>query len=88
MPEPVTYSRTDAISTITMDDGKVNVFAVPLLRSLHRAFDRAEEDGTVVVLRGRPGCFSAGFDLGTLGGTHDDAVTLLTLGATLVILVA
>jgi enoyl-CoA hydratase len=53
------------------------------LREVHGAFDRAEEDGTVVVLRGRPGCFSAGFDLGTLDGPHDDAVTLLTLGATL-----
>jgi enoyl-CoA hydratase len=84
MPEPVTYSRTDEISTITMDDGRVNVFSIPLLRALHGAFDQAEEDGAVVVLRGRPGCFSAGFDLGTLrGGSHADVVTILNLGATL-----
>jgi enoyl-CoA hydratase len=83
MSESVSYVRNDEISTITMDDGKVNVFSIPLLREVHGAFDRAEEDGTVVVLCGRPGCFSAGFDLGTLDGPHHDAVTLLTLGATL-----
>jgi enoyl-CoA hydratase len=83
MPEPVTYARTDAISTITMDDGRVNVFSIPMLRALHGAFDRAEQDGTVVALLGRPGCFSAGFDLDTLGGPHADVVTILTLGATL-----
>ena len=59
----VTYERTDRVSTITMDDGKVNVFSVPMLRALHEAFDQAEQDGTVVLLTGRPGYFSAGFDL-------------------------
>jgi enoyl-CoA hydratase len=83
MPEAVTYSRTDLVSTVTMDDGKVNVFSIPMVRSLHAAFDRAERDGTVVLLRGRPGCFSAGFDLATLRGPRADAVTLLRLGATL-----
>jgi enoyl-CoA hydratase len=35
------------------------------------------------VLKGRPGCFSAGFDLATLRGPHEDVVTILPLGATL-----
>ncbi len=68
MTEAVTYTRTDLISTVTMDDGRVNVFSIPMVQSLHAAFDRAERDGTVVLLRGRPGCFSAGFDLATLSG--------------------
>ena len=63
MTDTVTYTRTDLVSTITMDDGKVNVFSIPMLRALHEAFDQAERDGTVVLLKGRPGCFSAGFDL-------------------------
>ena len=66
-----------------MDDGKVNVFSIPMLRALHQAFDQAERDGTVVLLEGRPGCFSAGFDLKTLSGPPEDIVTLLRLGATL-----
>jgi len=83
MRDAVTYSRTDLVSTVAMDDGKVNVFSIPMLRSLHEAFDQAEQDGTVVLLEGRPGCFSAGFDLQTLGGPPEDVLTLLRLGASL-----
>ena len=83
MAELVTYHRTDSISTISMDDGKVNVFSIPMLRALHQAFDHAERDGTVVLLTGRPGYFSAGFDLRVLAGPPEDVVSLLRLGATL-----
>jgi enoyl-CoA hydratase len=83
MTEAVSYSHTDLVSTVTMDDGRVNVFTIPMVRSLHSALDRAERDGTVVLLQGRPGCFSAGFDLATLNGSHREAVTLLRLGACL-----
>ncbi len=83
MPDLVTYRRDDRISTVTMDDGKVNVFSLAMLGALHEAFDQAERDGTVVLLAGRPGCFSAGFDLGVLRGSPGDDVKLLRLGATL-----
>jgi enoyl-CoA hydratase len=83
MSDAVTYTRTDLVSTIGMDDGKVNVFSIPMLRALNRAFDQAEQDQTVVLLHGRPGCFSAGFDLGTLRGPPQDALTLLRMGASL-----
>jgi enoyl-CoA hydratase len=83
MTDLVTYQRSGDVSTITMDDGKVNVFSIPMLESLHEAFETAEGDGTVVVLTGRPGCFSAGFDLKVLSGPREDAVRILRLGATL-----
>lgn len=83
MAELVTYHRVDHISTISMDDGKVNVFSITMLRALHQAFDEAERDGTVVLLTGRPGYFSAGFDLQVLAGPREDVVTMLRLGATL-----
>ena len=83
MTHPVSYTRTDLVSTVVMDDGKVNVFSIPMLRSLHEAFDQAERDETAVLLKGRPGCFSAGFDLQTLSGPHQDVLTLLRLGASL-----
>jgi enoyl-CoA hydratase len=79
----VTYASDDVISTITMDDGKVNVLSIAMLRALHQAFDRAEDDGTVVVLTGRPGCFSAGFDLGVLRDEPEHVAELLRLGATM-----
>ena len=60
------YERSGAVATITMDDGKVNCLSPAMLRDLGRAFDRASSDDVIVVLTGRPGQFSAGFDLGVL----------------------
>jgi enoyl-CoA hydratase len=84
MADLVTYERTsDRVSTITMDDGKVNVFSIAMLEALHDAFDQAEQDGTVVLLTGRPGYFSAGFDLKVFQEHPEDTGRLLTLGATM-----
>jgi enoyl-CoA hydratase len=80
MTASVTYTRTELVSTVVMDDGKVNVCTMPMLRSLHEALDQAERDETVVLLKGRPGCFTAGFDLRTLSGLRQDVLTLLSLG--------
>ncbi len=83
MPELVTYQRSDQVSTVTMDDGKVNVFSPAMLGALHEAFDQAERDETVVLLKGRPGYFSAGFDLDVIQGPTEGVVRMLRLGATL-----
>ena len=83
MPDPVTYELQERIATITIDDGRVNVFSIPLLRLLHEAFDQAERDSAVVVLTGRQGYFSAGFDLKVLAGERHQIIEILTLGATL-----
>lgn len=79
-----TYELDGRIAQITIDDGKVNAFSIAMLRSLHQALDRAERDQAVVVLRGREGCFSAGFDLKVFGsGDQDQVLEMLGLGATL-----
>ena len=83
MAGAVTYTRAELVSIVEMDDGKVNVFSIPMLRSLHEAFDQAERDHAAILLKGRPGYFSAGFDLKTLSGPHRDVVTILRLGASL-----
>jgi enoyl-CoA hydratase len=83
MNDLVTYELDGPIATISMDDGKVNVFSIPMLQALHEAFDRAESDGAVVVVTGREGYFSAGFDLKTIAGGTGPLLEMLTLGATL-----
>src|ERR1700761_7588039 len=84
MSEPVRYEQDGRIATIRMDDGKVNAFSTPMLQAIHAAFDRAEQDGAVVLLTGRESYFSAGFDLnGFAGGEVDRVVEMLKLGATL-----
>jgi enoyl-CoA hydratase len=80
----VNYRLDGAVATIAMDDGKVNALSLDMLGALNEAFDRAERDGAVVILRGRDGYFSAGFDLKVFGsGDADRIVEMLRLGATL-----
>jgi enoyl-CoA hydratase len=83
MTGPVTVEPGERATTITMDDGKANVFSPAMLEALHDALDRAEQLGTVVLLRGRPGYFSAGFDLGVIRDRPDDVMPMLRLGALL-----
>jgi len=66
MSEMVTYKLDDGIATITIDDGKVNALSLERFGELNAAFDQAEADGAIVVLSGREGIFSAGFDLAGL----------------------
>ena len=83
MSDLASYELDGPIATITMDDGKVNVFSIPMLRAIHEAFDRAEADGAAVILTGREGYFSAGFDLKTISGGPEPLREMLTLGATM-----
>jgi enoyl-CoA hydratase len=64
MTERVRYELDDAgVALVTMDDGKVNALSPAMLGDLGAAFDKAEADGAAVLLTGRPGVFSGGFDL-------------------------
>jgi enoyl-CoA hydratase len=68
MSSTVTYERDDAVATITLDDGKVNVLSPAMQTAVNEALDRAEAEvkaGEVkaVVLAGNAKVFSAGFDL-------------------------
>ena len=83
MNDFVTYTLEDGIATLMMDDGRVNAMSIPMLETLHAAFDRAERDGAVVVLKGREGMFSAGFDLKVFPQGPEATLKMLGLGATL-----
>ena len=80
MSEPITYTLHESVATITMDDGKVNALSLPLFKEVNAALDQALTDKAVVVLSGRPGIFSAGFDLKVLRGGGPDAVPMLQAG--------
>jgi enoyl-CoA hydratase len=66
---------------IQMDDGKANALGFDMLEQLAVALDQAEAAGKVVVICGRPGKFSAGFDLSVMGQGGDAMVKLLRTGA-------
>jgi enoyl-CoA hydratase len=76
----VSYAQDGPIAEIGIDDGKVNALSPTLLGELGAALDRAEADGAVVVLAGRDGVFSGGFDLGVLAAGGEDAFTMVRTG--------
>ncbi len=80
MPDPVTYSCEGGIATITLDDGKANALSQPMQAAIGSALDQAEADAGAVVLAGRPGVFSGGFDLRVLGQGGEAAVAMLRGG--------
>lgn len=81
----VAYTFADGVATITMDDGKANVMSPAMLAEIDRALDQAQTDEAVVVLRGRPGMFSAGYDLGVFqSGDAAAVIGMLRAGGGLV----
>lgn len=83
--QPVRYELADGVATITLDDGKANVLSPAMLAAIEEALDQAEQDEAVVVLRGRPGRFSAGYDLGVFQSGDSAAVSgMLRAGGRLV----
>jgi enoyl-CoA hydratase len=80
MTTRVTYELADSIATITMDDGKVNALSLDMLNEINRALDQAVKDLAVVVLVGRDGILSAGFDLKVLRAGGPEFVAMLRAG--------
>jgi enoyl-CoA hydratase/carnithine racemase len=76
----VSYREVEALVTISMDDGKVNALSMTMFDELNAALDRAGKAGVPVVLAGREGVFSAGFDLNVLRAGGEPAVALVRTG--------
>ncbi len=76
----VSYHQAAATATITMDDGKVNALSPRMFGELNSALDRAGAAGVTVILAGREGVFSAGFDLGILRAGGPEATALVRSG--------
>lgn len=77
------FREDDSHCLIQMDDGKANALSFDMLDQLEKALDQAEQAGKVVVICGRPGKFSAGFDLSVMNQGGDAMLQLLQSGASL-----
>lgn len=80
MTAPATIEITDEIAVITMDDGKANAINPPMLEALNACLDEAEKDAKVVVITGREGRFSGGFDLKLMMSLPGEQVKALVDG--------
>jgi enoyl-CoA hydratase len=75
----------DGIAWITLDDGKVNALSRERLEQIGAALDQTERAAAVAVLRGRPGIFSAGFDLGAFKQGPQAGREMVQAGARLIL---
>ena len=77
----------DGIAVIALDDDKANALSFDVLAGIDGGLDRAESDGAgAVLIAGRPGMFSGGFDLNVMrGGEAAQILGLVTTGAELVL---
>lgn len=80
MTDLVHYSLADGIATLRMDDGKANAFSHAMMQALSAALDRAAEEASITVIRGRDGVLCGGFDLKVIRGDPADVPALVTAG--------
>ena len=79
----VNYELQGTVAVITIDDGKANAISHAIASGVHDALTRARSEARSVVIAGRPGRFSAGFDLPTMTSSAEAARDLLRAGAEL-----
>lgn len=81
----VTFELRDKVALVQMDDGKANALGYKLMDELDAAITRAETEASAVVLAGRKGRFSAGFDLAEMMAGADKARAVVSRGAELLL---
>jgi enoyl-CoA hydratase len=83
--ENVRFEQQGRVALLTMDDGKANALSHDMVDALDEALTRAEAESQAVLLAGRPGRLSAGFDLSALSAGRETALSLVTKGGNLLL---
>ena len=81
--EILRFDLKDRVAVLHFDDGKANAVSPAALEALNAGLDRAEKEAGAAVLLGRPGRFSAGFDLSVMRAGPEAARSLVGGGAEL-----
>lgn len=79
-----TLTSEGDVSIITLNDGKANVFSPEMSKTISSLLDEVPDDKGSLVITGRPGVFSAGFDLKIISSGDASAVSsMIKTGFTL-----
>ena len=81
MTELATLEKEGDVSVITLDDGKVNVFSPAMIEQLNALLDQVPEDSGSLLIQGKDGMFSAGFDLKVMQGGDTQAMSKMASGS-------
>lgn len=85
MSEPVTIERRQEVAVLRLDDGKANALSPGMLSAIQAGLDPAEKDASAVLLVGRPGRLSAGFDLKVMQTGPEAARDMVAAGVELLL---
>ena len=87
MADPIaTLSKESDISIIKLDDGKANAFSYNMLSQVNELLAKVPRDSGALVITGREGLFSGGFDLKTLAtGDMEKITKMVQLGYNLLL---
>ena len=77
----VSYSIDGKVAILKMDDGKANAISAQLIDELDASLERARTEARAVVIAGRDGRFSGGFDLTVMMASPESARELVNTGA-------
>lgn len=83
MNEFVIYQSEETYAIITINNGKANAISHEVIAGLNASLDKAAEEKKVVILTGKTGFFSAGFDLKVMSKSPESAKELVTKGSKL-----
>ena len=75
------YTLINDIALMGFDDGKANVIGHDFMDAMKAGLDKSERESKAVVIAGRPGLFSGGFDLKEIGKGPQAASTIMNKGA-------
>ena len=81
----VSYELEESLAIVRIDDVKANALSPGLVGAVDEALDRAEKEARCLVIAGRPGRFSAGFDLGVMQQGGDAVRVMVGAGAELAV---
>jgi len=79
----VAINIENKVATITIQNGKVNAISHQVIDELNKALDKAQEADAVVVITGKPGMLSGGYDLNVMRESMSAAMQLVEKGSTL-----
>lgn len=83
MTKLVSYQSQEKYAVIAIDNGKANAISHEVIEQLNLCLDKAEKEQKVVVLTGKAGMFSAGYDLSVMKQSMKAAMELVEKGSTL-----
>lgn len=81
----LSYELDGKVAVLSIDDGRANAVGHDLIDDINAALDRAEKEARAVLIIGRPGRFSAGFDLSVMTGSVDGMQNLVKAGAEMLV---